>query len=671
MNRLFGWLVAGTAVALGLGALYAHHASDRAQDNPAGVNQASQDHPTVVDPAGQPHPLPPGWSVPDSGLRWEHRGRSWTVADSQPWNRSGRLWRPARSPRNVMGVEPVLESSPPAVAALHPLQDLRRLLTDSTRLWVPDRPLLDTGAHFLVPGAGSVRWTGKYFWSHADSLWAQGEWVAPSSGGQVEVLLPAGAIDHEGLLRTFTPRYWRIALYRELVLDSGVFRAILPLVLEGPPERTIPRVLPPRDATKRGETDSTRLPPRFEPRHPLVHVGPEGPRDVEWVEWLPSFRIHTATIPDSARILSRDSGITFTVDSVAPVSARLPLLPDSSARARMRPSLWDESSRWMAGELGTRSLVNTGISGHAFLDLFITAWNEHRPVRLSPDAVWMVLLEGLIASARAHPQTTRKDLVRHQEGKIPLLATLPASFPLQTGSRRSWELVAHQLLDSMDRHVVGRRHKDLQVRFTTTTPTRALAHRFRILDLYQEFFDYRGSVLCGIPWIHLEGSSQDWRTLREKALAMRTSTNSAWMDGLRPVLDAFVATSEGRPSRRFWSNFIRYSPPSGWCGSQPEVDGWIAAFFNTSWSPFRASNDPERPIPDHRVLPTVPVHLVPSDHGQVPFQLDQGGRRRDFLLVSGFSGIRQDRDGALAAEVGWSVWERKKARHRNNPLPPN
>lgn len=384
-----------------------------------------------------------------------------------------------------------------------------------------------------------------------------------------------------------------------------------------------------------------------------------GIQPIEWGSWSPRFEVKPATAPKAAHILSRTAGITFVVDTVSPTLSRLPSLPESNLRERMRPEFRNQSTRWTAGEWGSDTLVSSHWGRHTFLGLFLTAWNEHRPVRLSPDAVWMVLLEGMVATVQAHPRTARGDLVRHKEGKIPLTAELNRKFSLRTSSSAAWEEVARQLLDSMDRHAIGGRHKKLERTFTTTTATRALAMRFRILDLYQEYFEYRGSPMCGIPWIHLEGTPEDWRNLRRAAQELRTSTNGAWLDGLRPVLDEFVATAEGNPSSLFWSTFVRYSPATLTCGSVPVVDGWVAAFFNTSWSPSMEWKKEEDPIPTHTIVPRVPVDRIPKDHGQVPFFLIEGNRQRRFHLVSGFTGLRQDPDGALAAEIGWSVWETK------------
>lgn len=615
-----------------------------------------------VDPSGKEHPLPPGWDVPDSGISWIPQDESWTIPNNQGWSRAGRTWRTVHARYGLAALLDMYEwRASPSYGKLDDPDRLVRCLQDSGRYWSPDTPLLDTAAPLELPGAGKIQWTGQYFWTHADSLWAEAKWQTPTGGGPIEVLLPEGAIDHKGILHDVVPRYLRLAISDGLFLDSGEIRTSLPLVLEGPPGKTIPRV-PPQEEDPTGQSfrDLARTLHASKPlQGGLVYASSGRIQAIEGVSWSPRFEVKPATVPESARILSRKSGITFVVDTVSPELSRLPALPDSTLRERMQPELRNQTTRWTAGEWGSAALVSSPWSGHTFLDLFLNAWNEHRPVRLSPDAVWMVLLEGMLATVQAHPRSVRSDMVRHKEGKIPLTAMLDPKFSLRTQSRTAWEEVARQLLDSMDRHAVGNRHKKLERTFSTTTGTRALAMRFRILDIYQEYFEYRGMPMCGIPWIHLEGTPEDWRTLRSAAQEMRTSTNGAWLDGLRPVLDEFVATAEGHPSPLFWSTFVRYSPATRVCGSVPVVDGWIAAFFNTSWSPSLGWPQEEEPIPTHTIVPRIPIDRVPRDHGQVPFVLIEGNRQRPFHLVSGFTGLRQDPDGALAAEIGWSVWETK------------
>jgi len=388
----------------------------------------------------------------------------------------------------------------------------------------------------------------------------------------------------------------------------------------------------------------------------LLYLGTDGPRSVERLDLTRRGDLIAPKHP--AKILSRrDAGITIAVDPVTANRSRLPSLHDSDFRDDFRPQSPDGRVEWIAGESGAKRLVRANGGGHAFLDLFVTAWNEHRPVRLSPDAVWSLLLDGYLAAVRRDPEAIRKELVLHESGKIDLVANLPQSFPGRLRHRESWEEVASQLLDSMDRHTVDDRHKRLQIRFSTTTPTRALARRFRILDAYQDFFAYSGSVGCGIPSILLEGVPEDWKRLRSQVGSLRITPTGAWIDSLLPVLDAFVATAEGRPPEGFWSAFVRFLPAGPDCGEVDQLDGWITRLVyapSLAWSDRRDTLSSE---PKIDVRAPIGSSQAPSDHGQFPFRLLDGRDVRRFLFVSGFTGVSQDTDGTISAETGWAVWE--------------
>lgn len=534
-------------------------------------------------------------------------------------------------------------------------------LRDSSRYWTPDIPLLDTTKTFHVPGAGAIRWTGRYFWNNPDSLWAEARWDSEPYSPPLEVLLPAGAIDHKGTLRNVAPRRWRIGIGQDLALDSGVLRASRPLMLEGPPNRLVPVAFDnPNARNLDADDESPKLPKRPVLRHGarglLMFQGSTGPRIVERIDLT---RKGNVVVPGKpSRILSRKGGVTISVDPVEANRSPLPALHDSDFRANFRPTSPEGTLEWTAGESGARRLVQAHGAGHAFLDLFVTAWNEHRPVRLSPDAVWSLLLDGYLAAVRADPEKVRKELVLHESGKVDLRTELDQCFPGRLQLRESWVEVASQLLDSMDRHTVDDRHKRLQIRFSTTTPTRALARQFRTLDAYQDFFTYSGGVSCGIPSIRLEGVPEDWKRLRAQVEALRITPTQVWVEGLRPVLDAFVATAAGHPPEGFWSSFVRFLPADPDCGEVDRIDGWISRLVYVHPITWGIPEDSLAiPFDEDLVESSVGVNRVPSDHGQVPFTLIAATDERKFLFVSGFTGVSQDPDGTLSAETGWAVWE--------------
>lgn len=239
----------------------------------------------------------PEWTLSEPTLAWSRSGRTWTPGDArlrlEDWQRYT-IRRPTPKWRTGDGTPPTPER-------------------DTLREWRPRPALLDTARPFLLPGAGSLVWTGRFFWTGPDSLWACARLGKdPWNAVPVEVLLPPGADEHPGALRDFRPRRLRIVLDGPLPLGRGQLRPMRRLLLEGPPEATVPV---PLDA---GGDDS----PAPEASTLLLQDGPAGPAPVDTVAWLPRLRI--AGGARICRILSHQDGIAFAVDPVEPRLDRLP-----------------------------------------------------------------------------------------------------------------------------------------------------------------------------------------------------------------------------------------------------------------------------------------------------------------------------------------------------------
>lgn len=346
-----------------------------------------------------------------------------------------------------------------------------------------------------------------------------------------------------------------------------------------------------------------------------------------------------------ARILSRkDSEITFAVDDVEPNLEPMPHVSDSGWRKSRRPP-FDDESRWVVGEHGPNLVECEGT--HAFAGTFVRAWNEHRPVRLSPDAVWMMLTESLLRTVERDPEGCRHAMVRRKSGKDTLDVRLPNDFSSRMERPEAWRPLATGLLDSMDRFVVGRRHRIMSRPFSTSTPARLMSSRLRVLQIYQSYFEFRGTTGCGIPSITLEGTSGDWVDLRSRLDTLGICGLEPWRARMAGILDEFVASAQGRPSRDFWRSFVRYTPTDPDCGESSRMNGWITTFFANEGSVLSGA------FP----LASVELDLLPYDHGGFPVKIAfPGNRKVRFHVVSGFAGIAQASDGALYPELGWCVW---------------
>lgn len=516
---------------------------------------------------------------------------------------------------------------------------------DRSTAWRPAPMLLDTASPFEIAGVGTLRWTGTYWWSGPDSLWAIGalsfpdssEWGKSTTEIMIEALLPDSLLKSRSPVRRPAIRHLRTAPLLSLPLGTGRLVSVRPIVLEGHPVNLHPKVhiLP----WSRASVDDNASPGR-----PWFWSDGKQVRSLRSFGILPSVRLGFDT--GLAPVLSRKGGTTFAVDSVAPVLTRLPPLSDSAWKSEFGPPSGNAQD-WLTGNPGTNFLVQPPGYLHAFAQTFVTAWNEHRPVRLSPDAAWMALLENLVLRIRTNAEACRGEMVFHDSGKIELRVPVDQAFPSAMAMESTWPPVVDALLDSMDRHVKGRRNRLVLPTFTTTTPTRAMATRLRVLELYKEFFDYSATVGCGIPRITLEGTPDDWRTVRERVKSLGACGLESWLAKIVPVLDEFVRASEGKPSLDFWRSFVRFTPSDRNCGSVPTLDGWITTFF---------------PVTRDGTILEVPSSLNPTniarDQGEVPFKvLIPGSPSLDLSFTTGFSGVGQTPDGALFPELGWSVWK--------------
>jgi hypothetical protein len=194
------------------------------------------------------------------------------------------------------------------------------------------------------------------------------------------------------------------------------------------------------------------------------------------------------------------------------------------------------------------------------------------------------------------------------------------------------------------------------------------------MDSFSSYFEYLMSCVCGIPKITLEGSLDDWQRIRARIEVLETYGLEWWVARLRPILDEFVRTASGRPTREFWQAIYK---PEAVYGSEA-VTGWIADLFpylgeapkrkrnhvfeyeRTDWGLPVAGGVPTkngpRPMRSYGVTPST----FPSGLSSVPVRI-KFQNRPDILdvdLVAGFLAVRQDAlRGALSPVIGWSVTE--------------
>ena len=348
---------------------------------------------------------------------------------------------------------------------------------------------------------------------------------------------------------------------------------------------------------------------------------------------------------------------TFAVTDVVPATEALPIVPYHQAVADFLGGQIESCSQY-------HGQLVAFFGGHPLIGALHAAFASHRPIRLSPDIVWLTLTQGLAHHINANAEQLRHHFVQH-EGKLKI--TVRRDDFVKGSPENPWPEVFSEFSETIRDHI-GDAHALIVADFTTTGPVERAASEIVLMDAMQSFFSYDFVTLCGIPSMTLEGTAEDWRKIAGRVREFSRFDLGWWVESLEPVLEQFVAAAEGRVDRRFWGSIYKWHDNQE-SGGSPHVSGWIQKLF-----PYLNSRPTEGHYSGGKISQTHcrnPWIETPPSRGEgpdpdriprlparAPFRWNHLGTEYDMEFIGGLIGIRQDtRTLCLRPEIGWVVWE--------------
>ncbi|WP_406063576.1 DUF4419 domain-containing protein [Micromonospora sp. NBC_00860] len=337
----------------------------------------------------------------------------------------------------------------------------------------------------------------------------------------------------------------------------------------------------------------------------------------------------------------------FRVDEVSPATVRLPTRPLNE--------LFDDALV-IGGDPAMPVLVPDGV--HPLLDAVGRAFADHRPLVLSPDAVWLTIAQGVAQHIRLHAEELRPRLVSHA-GHKRLTVTVDGQMPQDAASWQDLVASFHELLAAEITDA------DLfECDFSTSTDVDRIAGRVALLDAYSPYFSLWLVCVCGIPSITLTGDVADWQKIRARVDALAGFGLQKWCGSLGPIADQFVRAAAGDEDVAFWRRI--YNPVDAYGGDV--VTGWAARLY-----PYlRGEGMFDRPNPllelpideprdatvDGRGFyhgPGLRTDQVPATLSRVTVNVNDlvAGENRAVALHAGLVGVAQDDNGGLRPIAGW------------------
>ncbi|AKQ69665.1 hypothetical protein A176_006577 [Myxococcus hansupus] len=344
--------------------------------------------------------------------------------------------------------------------------------------------------------------------------------------------------------------------------------------------------------------------------------------------------------------------VTFEVDSVEEASAP----PVMTLLGTLIQDV-----RWMAPGRDTRVLEMKGI--HPLLAAVHAAFAEHRPLVLSPDAVWLTIAQGVAQHVRLNAEALRSRIVRH-EGRKTLTVDVGGLPETDSDYLLLFSSFRHQLREALGQGMP----RLLSCDFSTSTDVERMAGDVVLMDAMSPYFDFVMACVCGIPRVTLLGTPEDWKAIRRRIDVIQELDLSWWTSSLIPIMDAFVSASEGRPDREYWKEMYKPAKAYGW----DRATGWIARLIPyvaghgsfSSRNPMLKTSHAELMASCAKAAsdrwyegPGLALQDAPAGLSSVPLKVTLPGRGESeaWTLEAGVLAVEVDDAGALIPRVGVTV----------------
>lgn len=312
-------------------------------------------------------------------------------------------------------------------------------------------------------------------------------------------------------------------------------------------------------------------------------------------------------------------------------------------------------------EVASTNLVATSISDSlaypvqdVFFQCLVRAFADHRPIVLSPDMIWLVISQEFSHYVNQNSEELRDKIVFHKDGKIDLV-THDCNNDLLLPNA-DWQRVIEDFANTIEENTKSDIADMMLADFSTTGTTERIASGIVMMDAVKQYFYYSRFVgVCGIPYITLTGTSDDWQKVLDKTMRLDQFGLDWWTAELKPILNEFIDASNGKINKKFWKSIVdKYRPRElrGYSCSKKkptELDGWFLKFF-----PFDHPGGIPKSVSYGSSMMDEMVR-VPFTYYKVDgFVNIESAHQME--LCAGFVGISEDKETyELSPQIGWIV----------------
>ncbi|MFN8209154.1 MAG: DUF4419 domain-containing protein [Bacteroidales bacterium] len=217
-----------------------------------------------------------------------------------------------------------------------------------------------------------------------------------------------------------------------------------------------------------------------------------------------------------------------------------------------------------------RQLQVVAFSGNNFLATVQECFDHHRPLVLSPDIIWLAICQGVSIHVNQHFDSLKNVLFR-SEKKVDLVVRNDS---LEFGGKHWQRLISD--FSALTRGYTREDYYDFFVpTFSTTGMVEHTALEITMLEAMKEEFVYIGEGGCGIPYISLKGTRDDWEDILTRLEKLNSMGLDHWSKELEAVIKSFIHVYDNQIDLGFWRDIFKSA--EDYDGLY--ISGWILKFF--------------------------------------------------------------------------------------------
>lgn len=357
-----------------------------------------------------------------------------------------------------------------------------------------------------------------------------------------------------------------------------------------------------------------------------------------------------------------DKEISFKVDDVKPATT---LLTETNLVKSLATKLKREI-KFVPVQYQNSKVVQTEYN--SFIGTIQNCYNDHRPLILTPEAIWLCITQGLSIHINQNFAKYKNQLFKDTSNeKIELLIREDS-----LSYRKDYWTKSIAAISNLSNEQVNKNYYNFFVhKFSTTDSVAITAMEITMLDAFKQKFIYVAESGCGIPTITIKGTTQDWQWIYNNLQQLNQFELNNWVKELQPIIKQFIAASQGKIDKKFWKDIYKNSEEY----NAHYISGWVIKLFPyveaTESVDWNDTTRKDRDMGLTKIIYTANEYIYGNEYLKSHLSTDNfpsgisnikliwknyyTHKTTDLELFAGFLGIKQHKDKSLEPFICWTL----------------